>query len=234
MKTTLGRYSALDVLSEHATVRAVSLDAADTLFSSRRLWTIVENHATEVGVEPSAWAAAIDHAGRCGMWPSDSADHAARQKKWEAFFTVGLSAVTPASSGALATAAAQAMTDPATYELFPDTLDCLQRLRQLQIPIALISNFDMLLYDILDMLDIKQLVDAVITSVEVGRTKPASELFREAARRLDADPHHVVHVGDSILCDVGGATTAGMMPVLLDRRGRLASTALTIRTLDEL
>ena len=49
----------------------------------------------------------------------------------------------------------------------------------------------------------------VITSCEVGRTKPDPEIFREAARRLDLLPGEILHVGDRWELDVDGARRAG-------------------------
>ena len=54
----------------------------------------------------------------------------------------------------------------------------------------------------------------IVTSCEVGRAKPAPEIFRDAARRLDLPPHEILHVGDRWELDVEGAQQAGYGAVL--------------------
>lgn len=234
MITATGTASALATIASQRTVAAVSLDAADTLFAASRLWASVEPFASSHGIDRTTWTTAADHAGRAGMWPTDSPDQATRQVKWSAFFSFGLESVLATPADDLVDAAARAMTDPSTYELFPDSTICLQRLRLLELPVAVVTNFDLLLYDILDFLGIRDLIDAVVTSVEIGHNKPAPALFAEAARRIEARIDDVVHVGDSLLCDVGGAMSSGMTPVLLDRAGRLPAAVHVIRSLDDL
>ncbi|MCI4343004.1 MAG: HAD family hydrolase [Thermoplasmata archaeon] len=54
----------------------------------------------------------------------------------------------------------------------------------------------------------------IVTSCEVGRAKPAPEIFRDAARRLGLPPHEILHVGDRWELDVEGAQEAGYGAVL--------------------
>lgn len=49
----------------------------------------------------------------------------------------------------------------------------------------------------------------IVTSCEVGSSKPRPEIFREAARRLDLPPGEILHVGDRGELDVDGALAAG-------------------------
>lgn len=171
MIITSGAASVLGAIAAKRTVTAVSLDAADTLFTAGRLWASIEQIATSYGVDRAKWRTASEHAGRAGMWPTDSPDQATRQVKWSAFFAFGIDSVLPIPADDLVDAAARAMTDPTTYELFPDSTTCLQRLRRFDARVAVVSNFDLLLYDILDFLGIRDLLDVVVTSVEVGHNR---------------------------------------------------------------
>jgi putative hydrolase of the HAD superfamily len=60
-------------------------------------------------------------------------------------------------------------------------------------------------------------VAAVVVSAEVGVGKPDPRIFRLAAERLGVDPREAVMVGDSLVRDVGGAKSAGMPTVWIDR-----------------
>ena len=61
-------------------------------------------------------------------------------------------------------------------------------------------------------------VTAVIDSALVGSAKPDPEIFRIALQRANVDPTSVVHVGDMVSTDVGGARAAGIVPIHLDPR----------------
>lgn len=62
--------------------------------------------------------------------------------------------------------------------------------------------------------------DAVISSADVGRTKPDPEPYTAALRALDIDPHEALFVGDRVETDIAGARAAGLRAVLIDRSGR--------------
>jgi HAD superfamily hydrolase (TIGR01509 family) len=62
--------------------------------------------------------------------------------------------------------------------------------------------------------------DAVISSADVGRTKPDLEPYVAALRALSVDPHEALFVGDRVQTDIAGARAAGLRAVLIDRSGR--------------
>lgn len=63
------------------------------------------------------------------------------------------------------------------------------------------------------------LVDALITSEEVGVPKPAPAIYQVALQRLGASPAETVMVGDNWTADVLGALAVGIRPVWLNRFG---------------
>ena len=60
--------------------------------------------------------------------------------------------------------------------------------------------------------------DAIVT-VYGGIKKPAAAAFEGALDALGAEPETTAHVGDSLIADVGGALSAGLTAVWLDRHG---------------
>jgi len=73
--------------------------------------------------------------------------------------------------------------------------------------------------DKLAFLGLTHLVDALITSEDVGVTKPDPRIFRAALERLHALPEETVLVGDNWTADVLGAQAMGIRPVWLNRFG---------------
>lgn len=62
---------------------------------------------------------------------------------------------------------------------------------------------------------IKESFSTIVTSASAGFYKSRPEIYLHAAEQLAAQPGHVVHVGDSLRYDVGGASRAGMGTVWL-------------------
>jgi putative hydrolase of the HAD superfamily len=64
------------------------------------------------------------------------------------------------------------------------------------------------------------LVDELVTSEEVGVSKPDARIFLEALTRARAQPADAVMLGDGWATDIEGALSAGVRPVWLNRFGR--------------
>jgi HAD superfamily hydrolase (TIGR01509 family) len=62
---------------------------------------------------------------------------------------------------------------------------------------------------------IADLVDAVVFSSEVGRRKPALELYRAALEAIGTAPERTLFVGDRVREDYEGARAAGMRAVIV-------------------
>lgn len=61
-------------------------------------------------------------------------------------------------------------------------------------------------------------LDAIAISDTVGWRKPRGEIFAAVLRELGVAREEVLHVGDSLSADVGGASAAGMRTAWLTRR----------------
>lgn len=71
----------------------------------------------------------------------------------------------------------------------------------------------------LRVLGMSTLVDALITSEDVGVLKPDPAIFQVALQRLGASPAATVLVGDNWEADVLGALAVGIRPLWLNRTG---------------
>ena len=58
------------------------------------------------------------------------------------------------------------------------------------------------------------MLDAVVFSSDVGRRKPAPEVYRAALDALGVDARHVLFVGDRVREDYEGPRAAGMRAVI--------------------
>jgi putative hydrolase of the HAD superfamily len=106
------------------------------------------------------------------------------------------------------------------FRPYPEVPDALARLRAGGARLAVVSNWDVSLHDVLERTELRPLVDAVVISAELGVAKPAPEIFRAALRRLGATAGEALHVGDDLEVDVAGARAAGVAAVLVARDGQ--------------
>jgi putative hydrolase of the HAD superfamily len=99
------------------------------------------------------------------------------------------------------------------------------------------SNWDISLHEVLERTGLRERLDGVATSAEVGASKPDARLFAAALELAGAAPQETVHVGDSLAEDVEGALGAGLRAVWLrraDGAGEPPPGVAVIRSLDEL
>ena len=95
------------------------------------------------------------------------------------------------------------------FELLPDVLESLQRLRRCGLELAVVANFDLTLRERLDQLGVGPLLSAVVTPADAGTAKPDPRIFELALERLGVAPERTLHIGDSPV-DEEGAAAAGM------------------------
>jgi putative hydrolase of the HAD superfamily len=121
------------------------------------------------------------------------------------------------------------------FRAYPEVPDVLARLRAGGARLAVVSNWDISLHDVLERTGLRPLVDAVVISAELGVAKPDPAIFRAALDRLGAPADGAVHVGDSLEHDVAGARAAGLEAVLVARNGAPAPQGVrAVRSLAEL
>ena len=103
--------------------------------------------------------------------------------------------------------------------LFGDVMPALDALRRRGLRMGLVSNVDKDIKPLLDMLQLSPYLDVVLTSKDIGATKPDPRIFQEAVRRAGVAAPETLYVGDQYQIDVLGARGAGLKGLLLDRYG---------------
>lgn len=121
--------------------------------------------------------------------------------------------------------------NPATFRLYDDVHPALGALRDRGIRLGLISNWGPRLRPVLGGHGLDRLLDDLLISAEVECEKPQAAIFWLACRRLGTRPDRALHVGDNFRTDHAGASGAGLASLLLDRRGPISRSEMTIRTL---
>ena len=106
------------------------------------------------------------------------------------------------------------------WQVYPDTIETLSRLRDEGFEMGLISNSksDWLIRSILQRRDLEKFFQVIITSAAMKIRKPRPEIFTEALKTLKVKPPESVFVGDSIQADVSGAKYLGMRSIHVLRR----------------
>jgi 2-haloacid dehalogenase/putative hydrolase of the HAD superfamily len=105
----------------------------------------------------------------------------------------------------------------ATAPLQPESLDALAGI---DIPICCVSNADN--DDIVSAIELRGLqLEHVVTSEDTRCYKPDPHIFEVALERMGVSPDRVLHVGDSLHSDVGGAAKLGITTVWVCREDRI-------------
>ena len=103
------------------------------------------------------------------------------------------------------------------WQVFEDALPALETLRQRGVRLAVVSNWDSRLPDVLKALSLDTWFETVVVSHFEGVEKPDAAIFHRALERTGVDAREAIHVGDSPELDGAGATAAGMDWVWVDR-----------------
>jgi HAD superfamily hydrolase (TIGR01509 family) len=104
-----------------------------------------------------------------------------------------------------------------SVRLDPDALQVLSWLGAHGVKRALCSNAPFppeMMRRQVDANGIGEVVDAVVFSSEVGRRKPAPEMYRAALEAISVEPQQVLFVGDRVREDYEGPRSLGMRAVI--------------------
>jgi putative hydrolase of the HAD superfamily len=104
------------------------------------------------------------------------------------------------------------------WRLFPEVKRTLQVARDRGLRLAVVSNWDHRLPEILAQLELDDFFEVVTVSALEGIEKPAPEIFTRTLDRLSVPASTTLHVGDSPREDYQGAEEAGLAALLIDRR----------------
>lgn len=111
---------------------------------------------------------------------------------------------------------------PECWEVFPDVEPCFKELKAHGYRLGVISNWDATLERLLRDMQWLPYFDVVISSAAVGTRKPHKAIFEIALERMGVEAQHAVHVGDLEEADGDGAVSAGIRPVIIDRKDKLS------------
>ena len=103
------------------------------------------------------------------------------------------------------------------FELIPDVLPALDDLAEAGLRLAVVSNWDAGLEEVLAGLGVAGRFETVAVSAVVGAGKPHPAIFAHALDALGVPPARAVHCGDQPDADCAGARGAGLRGVLIDR-----------------
>jgi HAD superfamily hydrolase (TIGR01509 family) len=123
--------------------------------------------------------------------------------------------------------------------LIPGAVDAVRRIGAVW-PLGLASSSNRPLIDLaLELMGVSELFNATVSSEEVGRGKPAPDVYLEAARRLGVDPSRTAAVEDSHN-GIRSARAAGMRVIAIPNphfppdREALAAADVVLASLAEL
>jgi len=112
------------------------------------------------------------------------------------------------------------------FVAFPEVEAELRALRDAGVSLVVCSNWDVSLHDVLRDVGLGGYFAGVVTSAELGVSKPDPAPFAAALALVgDVAPADALHVGDSLDEDIAGARAAGVPAVFVDRDGAAAAAA---------
>jgi len=117
----------------------------------------------------------------------------------------------------------EAFSQPGVWKVYPEVRQTLEQLRSQGYTLAIISNWDSRLGELLHHLELEEYFATITVSSIEGVEKPLPEIFMRTLSRLGVQAAESAHVGDSLREDYGGATAAGLLPILLDRAGEFSA-----------
>jgi putative hydrolase of the HAD superfamily len=123
-------------------------------------------------------------------------------------------------SGELGTeVTAEELVEAVRFNAYPDAAPALGRLRDRDLRLVVVSNWDCSLPSVLERCGLGGLIDGAVSSAESGARKPDPAIFAAALRRASCQASEALHVGDTPEEDLDGARAAGIRALLIDRDG---------------
>ena len=113
--------------------------------------------------------------------------------------------------------AATLLLDSIAFRVYDDVAPLLAGLRAAGVRVAVVSNWDCSLPEVLAAAGIG--IPHVFDSATAGASKPDPAIFRRALEELGVEPARTLHVGDTEEADGAGARAAGVDVRIVDRGG---------------
>ncbi len=110
---------------------------------------------------------------------------------------------------------------PASWTCFADVEPCLIALRQLEIQVAIASNFDARLHTVCQAHPVLQQIPLRVVSSEAGSRKPAAEFYATVEQLGGYAAANILMIGDDEIADVAAPRSCGWSALHLNRSVRL-------------
>ncbi|NET23865.1 MAG: HAD-IA family hydrolase [Okeania sp. SIO1H5] len=104
---------------------------------------------------------------------------------------------------------------PKVWRIAEDAIAVLETLKNREIKLGIISNWDSRLLSLLDSLALSRYFDTIQVSALAGVAKPDPRIFEKALNAVRASAERSLHVGDSVENDLLAPRKMGMQSVLL-------------------
>ncbi len=210
-------------------IRAVFFDVGGTLaYPHPSFHAVIARVLAEHGVattaervaavEPAVWQAIDAYWQQGGYFTRSEAES---RRFWYWVYETFLHLLGVADAGDLPQRLYAEFVKHETYRLYADSLPALEALRARGLRLGVISNWEEWLEQLLLHLEIHTFFASTTISGRTGLEKPDPRIFAQALDSLGVAPNEAAHVGDSLRHDVEGARAAGILPVLIDREGKL-------------
>lgn len=196
--------------------RWIVFDAADTLIRAEPgvaavYHDIARHHGVDVSERDIANALPLAF-GR--HFPSGKCDEGQERCSWRGVVTEVLKSSDPDLFDSLW----DHFADPVHWRVYDDVNATWEWLEENQYAIAIASNFDRRLKDIVRALPPLSRTQELFCSSELGARKPSRTFFRRIASALRTEAKHLLLVGDNLQADFQGARQAGWQALHLVRQ----------------
>lgn len=113
------------------------------------------------------------------------------------------------------------LTDTLTeYSIYDDVLESLVYLNRKKIPTGILANWTKNLEKIIKNTGIFEYFDFVFSSSESKYSKPDPRIFSDLLSNVIKRYNKIYYVGDDYELDIDSAHSAGLIPILIDRKKR--------------
>jgi putative hydrolase of the HAD superfamily len=106
------------------------------------------------------------------------------------------------------------------WGIYPEVLEVLEQLRDHEIELAVLSNWDARLHTVLDGCSLGEHLPRRFISAELGWEKPDPAIYRHVVESLRIKPEAILSVGDDPKNDVEGPRRAGWQALQIERPKR--------------
>ncbi len=105
-----------------------------------------------------------------------------------------------------------------SFNPYPESVGVLEELKELSVPLYVVSNWDIELEKVLEEVGWMGYFDGIVASAVLGVEKPRREIFDEALRLAGVPADRAIMVGNDPVSDVRGAFEAGVDSVYVARK----------------